>query len=79
MPRDVVLVLDTSGSMRGKRMVQARNALKICLANLGPNDRFALINFATTVNKYQESLLPASKAELDKAKKLLQAKGRKED
>jgi Ca-activated chloride channel family protein len=68
IPRDMVLVLDTSGSMRGKRMVQARNALKTCLANLGPNDRFALINFATTVNKYQEALLPASKTELGKAK-----------
>ena len=73
IPRDMVLVLDTSGSMRGKRMVQARNALKVCLANLGPNDRFALINFATTVNKYQEGLLPASKVELEKAKKWVDA------
>src|SRR6516165_5909534 len=73
IPRDMVLVLDTSGSMRGKRMVQARNALKVCLANLGPNDRFALINFATTVNKYKESLLPASKVELEKAKKWVDA------
>src|SRR5262249_20350353 len=51
VPRDLVLVLDTSGSMRGAKMEQARKALKYCLDNLGANDRFGLINFATTVNR----------------------------
>jgi Ca-activated chloride channel homolog len=73
IPRDMVLVLDTSGSMRGKRMQQARNALKYCLNNLGKNDRFALINFATTVNKYDEKLLPAGKDEVEKARKWVDA------
>src|SRR5262249_42946869 len=63
----------TSGSMRGKRMTQARNALKYCLANLGKNDRFALINFSTAVNKYTDKLLPASKDELDKGRKWVDA------
>ena len=35
VPRDMVLVLDTSGSMRGVKMEQARKALKYCLNNLG--------------------------------------------
>ena len=48
----MVFVLDTSGSMRGQTMTQARNALKYCLENLTPKDRFGLMNFATTVNKY---------------------------
>src|SRR5262245_41390174 len=34
VPRDMVFVLDTSGSMRGKRMTQAQSALKYCLNNL---------------------------------------------
>src|SRR5262245_39768466 len=34
IPRDMVLVLDTSGSMRGPKMDQARRALKYCLDNL---------------------------------------------
>src|SRR5262249_49610792 len=42
-PRDMVFVLDTSGSMRGQRIVQARNALKYCLKNLTAKDRFGLI------------------------------------
>jgi Ca-activated chloride channel family protein len=69
VPRDIVLVLDTSGSMRGKRMTQARNALKYCLGNLEKHDRFAVINFATTVNKYTEKLLPANADQITEAKK----------
>jgi Ca-activated chloride channel family protein len=68
-PRDLVLVLDTSGSMRGTKMEQARNALKYCLDNLGTNDRFGLINFATTVNRYEDKLLPADAEQIAKAKK----------
>jgi Ca-activated chloride channel family protein len=69
VPRDMVLVLDTSGSMRGVKMEQARKALKYCLENLGPKDRFALINFATTVNRYRGQLLDASPDQVGEAKK----------
>ncbi|MCC6421516.1 MAG: VWA domain-containing protein [Gemmataceae bacterium] len=69
VPRDMVFVLDTSGSMRGKRMDQARNALTYCLRNLGEKDRFNIINFATTVNKYAENLLPATQDQLAQARK----------
>src|SRR5262249_54228041 len=69
VPRDVVLVLDTSGSMRGVKMEQARKALKYCLNNLGKNDRFALINFSTTVNKYKDGLTEGDSEQLDQAKK----------
>jgi Ca-activated chloride channel family protein len=69
VPRDMVFVLDTSGSMRGKRMEQARAALQYCLGQLRPQDRFGLMNFATTVNKYNEQLLPANTTELARARK----------
>src|SRR6516162_8674631 len=69
VPRDMVMILDTSGSMRGVKMEQAKKALKYCLNNLGPKDRFALMNFATTVNKYKEGLLENSSDQLDQARK----------
>ncbi len=69
VPRDLVLVLDTSGSMRGPKMEQARKALKYCLDNLGAGDRFGLINFATTVNCYEDRLLPANAEQVAKAKR----------
>ena len=73
LPRDMVFVLDTSGSMRGKRMTQARNALKYCLENLSPDDRFGLMNFATTVNKYTETLQPATSSNVAAARKWVEA------
>src|SRR5262245_797927 len=69
VPRDLVLVLDTSGSMRGPKMEQARKALKYCLDNLGKGDRFGLINFATTVNKYRDNLSAVDADQISQAKK----------
>jgi Ca-activated chloride channel family protein len=69
VPRDLVLVLDTSGSMRGPKMEQARKALKYCLDNLGSRDRFGLINFATVVNRYEDRLLEANSEQIARAKK----------
>jgi Ca-activated chloride channel family protein len=68
-PRDFVFVLDTSGSMRGKRMDQAKNALKYCLKNLTDKDRFTIVNFATTVNHYANQLLTGDADETDKARR----------
>jgi Ca-activated chloride channel family protein len=69
IPQDIVLVMDTSGSMRGQKIEQARKALKYCLGQLGPQDRFGLISFATAVNPYEEKLLEASAEQLKKAQK----------
>jgi Ca-activated chloride channel family protein len=69
VPRDMVFVLDTSGSMSGPKMEQARRALKFCLDRLSAKDRFAVINFATTVNHYREGLTPVNKQTLADARK----------
>jgi Ca-activated chloride channel family protein len=45
--KDVVLVVDTSGSMAGEKLEQARRALKFCLANLNDGDRFEVVRFST--------------------------------
>src|SRR5208337_601301 len=67
--RDMVLVLDTSGSMRGPKIDQAKRALKYCLSNLGPKDRFALMNFATTINKYKDALVEGDTELVEQARK----------
>jgi Ca-activated chloride channel family protein len=69
IPRDMVLVLDTSGSMRGRKMEQARKALRYCLDNFNPQDRFALIHFATSVTKYKDALTEAGSEQLEQARK----------
>ena len=69
IPRDMVFVLDTSGSMRGKRIIQARNALKYCLNQLTDGDRFAVLNFATTVNVFTNQLQAATGDNIASARK----------
>jgi Ca-activated chloride channel family protein len=70
VPRDIVFVLDTSGSMlEGGRIDQAKKALKFCLGNLSDKDRFGIINFATTVNRYRDGLVPVTSEQTDSARK----------
>ena len=69
IPRDLVLVLDTSGSMDAVKMEQARKALKYCLSNLNAQDRFAVISFATSVRRYRDNLVEANSEQIDNAKK----------
>ncbi|HSX61967.1 MAG TPA: marine proteobacterial sortase target protein [Tahibacter sp.] len=45
LPRELILVIDTSGSMEGKSIVQARAALDLALQRLTPRDRFNVIQF----------------------------------
>ena len=45
--RDVTFVLDTSGSMAGTSLTQAKTALVMALDRLTPVDRFRLIRFAS--------------------------------
>src|SRR5262249_54673452 len=73
LPRDMVFVLDTSGSMRGPKMDQARRALKYCLGTLNSKARFAVLNSATVVNRYRDGLVDASAEQLDQARKWVDA------
>jgi Ca-activated chloride channel family protein len=69
IPRDLVLVMDTSGSMDAVKMDQARKALKHCLSNLNSGDRFAVVTFSTNVRKYRDTLVEANSEQVDNAKK----------
>ncbi|MEI6686975.1 MAG: VWA domain-containing protein, partial [Planctomycetota bacterium] len=60
MPRDFVFVMDTSGSMRGPKMEQAKKALKYCINSLGESDRFSMLNFATAVSLFRDEFVPAN-------------------
>ncbi len=45
LPKDIVFVIDCSGSMDGEKIEQARNALHHILGQLGDDDRFTIIGF----------------------------------
>ena len=57
--RDVVLVLDTSGSMQGEKIAQARDAASYILDRLGPDDRFGVVAFARRVEPFDTRLRDA--------------------
>src|SRR5438105_2239587 len=61
MPKDVAFVLDTSGSMAGKKLEQAKKALLFCVENLNDDDRFEIIRFSTETEPLFNTLAKASK------------------
>jgi Ca-activated chloride channel family protein len=66
-PKDVVFVVDTSGSMAGKKLVQAKKALAFCVENLNDDDRFELVRFSTESEPCFEKLTAASRNSRDRA------------
>ncbi len=60
--KDVVLVLDVSGSMKGEKIRQAQDALIYILDQLRPEDRFNVVAFSTGVRTYAQGLQPAARA-----------------
>jgi Ca-activated chloride channel family protein len=57
--KDVILVLDVSGSMRGEKIDQAKEALDFVLDNLNDEDRFNIIAFSTSTRPYARDLVLA--------------------
>jgi len=58
--KDVILVLDRSGSMEGEKFMQAQAALKYILGHLNPEDRFNVISFSTGLETYGRGLRDTS-------------------
>jgi Ca-activated chloride channel family protein len=58
--KDVILVLDISGSMRGEKIGQAKEALNFVLDNLNDEDRFSIIAFSTSTRPYARDLVSAA-------------------
>ncbi|HEY7160380.1 MAG TPA: VIT domain-containing protein [Acidobacteriota bacterium] len=53
VPRDIVFVLDRSGSMQGVKMASASRSCSILLSTLSPSDRFAIVAFNNQVEWFQ--------------------------
>ena len=67
LAKDIVLVLDRSGSMKGDKIVQAKGALKGVVNGLDSRDRFNIITFSSGVDAFASSLVQASAANRRKA------------
>ncbi len=72
MPKDVVFVLDTSGSMQGAKLAQAKKALAFCVENLNDGDHFEVLRFATEVEPLFNNLREATKENRSAAQKFIE-------
>jgi Ca-activated chloride channel family protein len=57
--KDVVFVVDTSGSMAGAKLQQAQKALRFCVENLNADDRFEIVRFSTEAEPLFRELVTA--------------------
>jgi uncharacterized protein YegL len=71
--KDVLFVLDTSGSMRGEKIEQARSAIDYCLNHLNRGDRFNIITFGTEVRSFRNELTTQSPAALTSAREFVES------
>uniref|UniRef100_A0A2K5Q1X6 Inter-alpha-trypsin inhibitor heavy chain 4 n=1 Tax=Cebus imitator TaxID=2715852 RepID=A0A2K5Q1X6_CEBIM len=68
MPKNVVFVIDQSGSMSGRKIQQTQEALIKILDDLSPRDQFNLITFSSEATQWSPSLVPASTENVNKAR-----------
>jgi len=63
--KDIIFVLDVSGSMAGEKIEQAKDALKYCIHHLDRKDRFNLLTFSTESNLFKKELVNTSEYRKD--------------
>src|SRR6266699_5250239 len=74
MPKELVFVLDTSGSMSGFPIEKAKETMKLALDNLYPYDTFNLITFSGDEHILFPEPVPATKENLAKAQAFLETR-----
>jgi Ca-activated chloride channel family protein len=70
-PKEIVFVLDTSGSMSGFPIEKAKESMRLALDGLNPRDTFNLITFAGDTRILFEKPVPADEAHLVQARDFL--------
>lgn len=78
VPREMVFVLDTSGSMRGQPLTASQKFMRRGLQSLRAGDYFRIVTFDNAAREFSDGAVPATKENINQALtyvKLLQAGG----
>ena len=67
IPKDIIFVIDKSGSMSGEKISQARDALIYILQKLGNDDRFNIIDFDNGIYTFSENLESVNSKTIEEA------------
>jgi Ca-activated chloride channel homolog len=60
VPRELVFVVDTSGSMSGEPLDAVKVAMRAALSGLLPGDSFRIVSFSDSVSSFGSAALPAT-------------------
>ncbi|XP_068013782.1 inter-alpha-trypsin inhibitor heavy chain H3-like [Melanerpes formicivorus] len=71
LPKNVIFVIDISGSMSGREIEQTREALLKILDDIKEDDFFNFILFGSNVHTWKEALIKATPENLDEARKFV--------
>src|SRR5918996_1168035 len=66
-PQEVMFLIDTSGSMAGASITEARSALRLCLRHLREGDRFNIISFNSAFEVFSPEPVPFTQRTLEQA------------
>ena len=69
LPKDIVFVMDRSGSMEGEKIEQARKALHYILGQLEERDRFSIVSFDERILLFEPVLQPVEEGTLREARR----------
>ncbi|XP_039726970.1 inter-alpha-trypsin inhibitor heavy chain H2 [Pteropus medius] len=72
IPKNILFVIDVSGSMWGIKMKQTVEAMKTILDDLRTDDQFSVVNFNHNVRTWNNDLVSASKTQIADAKKYIE-------
>uniref|UniRef100_A0A673IC83 Inter-alpha-trypsin inhibitor heavy chain H2-like n=1 Tax=Sinocyclocheilus rhinocerous TaxID=307959 RepID=A0A673IC83_9TELE len=73
LSKNIVFVIDVSGSMWGLKMKQTVEAMKAILDDLSMDDYFSIIDFNHNVRCWNEDMVQASSIQVNEAKKYIQS------
>src|SRR5579883_375405 len=71
--RDLTFLIDTSGSMQGRPLAQAKRILAAMIDGLGPEDRLEMIEFGSAPRRWKAEPLPATEPTKNEALAWLEA------
>lgn len=71
--KNLVFVLDSSGSMSGKKILQTKEAARFIINHLNEKDHFSIIDFDDGVTLFSNRLVPANAENREKALKFISA------
>ncbi len=71
VPREMIFILDVSGSMAGTSIIQAKAAISLALTKLRPSDHFNIIIFSNDTRALFSGAKPADQPHLQEANRYI--------